>query len=127
MTRSRRSAKDAGTRFESLIAACLAQHVDFRIERRARNGAADRGDLSGIYLSPALGGHPVVAECKDTTRTDLAGWSKQAEVERGNADAAAGVTIAKRHGKGDPLDQWAFMTVRDLISLLTGERPEGDQ
>ena len=39
MTRTRRSAKAAGSRFESEVAAYLAEHIDDRIERRARSGA----------------------------------------------------------------------------------------
>lgn len=124
MTRSRKSARDAGTRHESDIAACLAHHVDFRIERRARNGAKDRGDISGVYLSPALGGHGVVIEAKNTARVDLAGWAAQAETERGNADAIAAVTIHKRYRNATPEDQWVTCTVRDLIALITGQRPE---
>lgn len=51
MTRSRRSAKQAGTRFETAIAAALAAALDDdRIERRTRNGAKDRGDIAGIRL-----------------------------------------------------------------------------
>jgi hypothetical protein len=63
MTRSRRSAKQAGTRFETAIATALADALDDdRIERRTRNGAKDRGDISGIRLH----GQRVVIECKKT-------------------------------------------------------------
>lgn len=49
MTRSRRSAKTAGTRFETAITTALAEAlVDDRIERRTRNGSRDRGDIAGI-------------------------------------------------------------------------------
>ena len=48
MTRTRTSARKAGSAFESLVVALLAEHVDDRIERRARNGSKDRGDVSGL-------------------------------------------------------------------------------
>ena len=127
MTRTRASAKAAGTRHETAIARYLAEHYDDRVERRAKTGGKDRGDLSGIRLSPALGGGRVVAELKNTARTDLAGWQTEAEVERGNDDATVAVVISKRHGVGDPGSQWVHMTVRDLIALLTGSRPEDNQ
>jgi hypothetical protein len=30
----------------------------------------------------------------------------------------------KRHGNNEPGDQWISMTLRDLVALLTGERPD---
>lgn len=122
MTRSRASAKQAGTRFESSIAAYLATHVDDRIERRARNGALDRGDLSGVR---APGGGRVVVECKDYGGQLKPGpWIGEAEIERGNDDALAGAVVAKRRGVTDPGEQFVLMTVRDFTALLTGHRPE---
>lgn len=119
MTRNRKSAKAAGTRLETEIAECLAEHVDDRIERRTRNGSKDRGDIGGVRH---MGGR-VAIECKNVKKLDLAGWVKEADIERGNDDAIAGLVIHKRHGKGDPLDQYVTTTVRDLIALLTGARP----
>jgi hypothetical protein len=54
-------------------------------------------------------------------RLDLAGWVTEAETERGNLDAIAGVVIHKRRGKGQALDQYVTLTVRDFIALLGGE------
>ena len=119
MGRSRASAKKAGTAFESLIAKCLSVHVDDRIERRARSGSSDRGDIGGWRF----GGHRLVIECKDVARLDLSGWVDEAETERGNDDALAGFVIHKRRGHGDPLDQYVTTTLRDLVALTTGERP----
>lgn len=121
MTRSRASARQAGSRFESLIAAYLAEHVDDRIERRAKNGAKDRGDIAGLRAH----GLRVVAELKDYGGQIKAGeWLKEADIERGHDDAAVGVVVAKRRGVGDPGAQIVLMTVRDLIVLITGQRPE---
>lgn len=124
MTRSRASAKKAGTAFESSVAAYLAEHIDDRIERRAKSGAKDRGDVSGVRSAH---GHRVVVECKDVARTDLAGWVAEAAAEAGNDDALVGVVVAKRRGKGDPGQQWVHMTLADLVALITGERPEVDR
>lgn len=121
MTRNRASAKKAGTAFETLVASYLAAHVDSRIERRTRNGAKDRGDVSGLR---GIFGRRVVVEVKNTARTNLAGWIAEAEIERGNDDALVGLVVSKRHGKGDPGQQWVHMTLADLVALLTGERPE---
>lgn len=120
MTRNRASAKKAGTRFESEVAGYLAANVDDRIERRAKTGAKDRGDISGLR---ALFGKRVVVEVKNTARTNLAGWYAEAEVERDNDDALVGIVVSKRHGVGDPGRQWVHMTLADLVALLTGERP----
>lgn len=119
MSRTRASAKAAGTRHETSVATYLAEHVDDRIERRAKSGARDRGDIGGVRH---MGGR-VVIECKNTTRTEIGRWLGEAEIERGNDDAIAGLVVAKRHGKGDPGDQLVLMTLRDLVALLTGERP----
>ena len=52
MTRTRASAKNAGTAFETLIARHLAEQLaDDRIERRARTGGKDRGDIAGVRLA----------------------------------------------------------------------------
>lgn len=121
-SRNRQSAKNAGTRFETAVARYLAEHVDDRIERRSRNGEKDRGDISGLRTVHGR----VVAECKDTSRTELAQWATEADVERGHDDALAGITVHKRHGKADPADQWVTLTLRDFAALLSGHRPEED-
>lgn len=121
VTRNRKSAKQAGSRFESEIAQTLARVLeDDRIERRAKCGAKDRGDIAGVRLH----GQRIVIEAKNCVRTDLAGWTREAEIERGHDDALAGIVVSKRHGKGDPLDQWVHMTLRELVALLAGHRVE---
>lgn len=116
MGRSRTSAKKAGSSFERLVADYLARYVDDRIDRRVKAGAKDRGDIAGVRVA----GRRLVLECKNTTRTDLAGWTAEAEIERGNDDAIAGVVVHKRHGKGKAEDQWVTMTLRDLASIIAG-------
>ncbi|GAA1891725.1 hypothetical protein [Williamsia serinedens] len=124
MTRNRASARKAGTAFETQIATTLATHLDDdRIERRAKTGAKDRGDIGGVRVH----GQRVVLECKNTARTDLARWAREAHDEAGNDDALVGLVVHKRHGNAQGLDQWVTCTVADLIALLTGRRPEEDQ
>ncbi|MGW9447086.1 hypothetical protein, partial [Bacillus mobilis] len=103
------------------IADYLAKTVDDRIDRRVKTGSKDRGDIAGVRH---MGGR-VVLECKDVTRWDTSGWLREAEIERGNDDALAGMVVAKRRGIADPGQQVVMMTVADLVALLTGERPEG--
>ena len=118
MTRSRASAKQAGTRFESAIAEFLSFRLaDDRIERRAKTGAKDRGDISGVRT---IRGGRVVIECKDTARDNLPAWIREAEVERGNDDAVVGVVAHKKRGSGNPADQYISMTLETFARLLEG-------
>lgn len=121
MTRSLKSAKNAGTALETMMAEYFREWVDDRVYRQTRTGAKDRGDIGGVFAF----GERVVVECKDYGGRLLpASWVAEAEVERGNADAVAAVVIAKRKGTRDPGDQWVLCTVRDLVALLGSERPE---
>lgn len=119
MSRTRASAKAAGTRFETEAVTYLAAHYDDVIERRAKTGGKDRGDISGWRFA----GRRIVAEVKNVSRLNLAGWVTEAETERLNDDATVGLVIHKRHGNGDPGEQYVTLTLRDLVALLTGERP----
>ena len=120
MPRSRVSAKKAGTAFETLISKYLAEHVDGRIERRARAGASDRGDIAGLRAM----GNRVVVEAKDYGgRYRIGPWLTEAETERLNDDAHVGLVVAKRRGTTDPGEQVVILTLRDLVALFTGERP----
>lgn len=121
MARTNSSARQAGARFERQIADWLAKVLDDdRIDRRVKTGAKDRGDIGGVRIH----GQRLMLEAKNTARTDLAGWMAEAETQRGNDDALAGVVISKRHGKGDIADQWVHMTMREFVALLLGHRIE---
>ena len=120
-SRSRASARSAGTRFERQVADALAQALDDdRVDRRVKNGAKDRGDISGIRLH----GQRVVLEVKDCSRLDLPGWTAEAQLEAGNDDALVGLVVHKRRGTADPMRQWVTCTVADLVAILTGQRGE---
>ena len=125
--RSRASAKKAGANFEGCVSGFLAVALgDPRIERRAKSGAKDRGDVTGLVTR----GRGLVVECKDYTGRDrIAQWLKEAEVERGNDDALAGMVVSKL--RGIPADrrkltrmaaQPVTMTLLDLAALIAGDR-----
>lgn len=122
MARNRASAKKAGSLFESQVAGFLADALDDdRIERRAKNGNKDRGDVGGVRTTT---GERVVIECKNTSRIELGVWANEVEKERGNDDALVGVVVHKRVGKGakQMAEQWVTMTLADLAVLLGGDR-----
>lgn len=108
-----------GSRFERETADYLAEHIDDRIDRRVKTGSKDRGDIGGLRVH----GSRVVIECKNVSRLNLGGWVEEADVERGNDDALVGLVVHKRRGTADPGDQYVTTTLRDLVALITGERP----
>lgn len=120
MTRTRASAKQAGATFERREADYLAKVLeDDRIDRRVKTGSQDRGDIGGVRVH----GQRLVIECKDYGGRLMPGpWIAEAETERGNDDALAGIVIAKRRGTTHPGDQFVLMTVDTLTALLTGNR-----
>ena len=117
--RSRRSAKAAGSSFERQAADFLKANGFPFADRRVKSGAKDKGDIGGVHVH----GRRVVLECKNTAKINLGSWAAEAETERVNDDALAGMIVHKRHGKGLPGDQWVTMTLTDLAALLTGSRP----
>jgi hypothetical protein len=119
MSRSRASAKAAGTSFETLVATYLATTFDDRIERRRLAGANDRGDIAGMRVA----NQRVVVECKNYGgQLQVGSWLNEAEVERVNDQALAGLVVAKRRGTTRPGDQIVFLTLENLIALLNGRR-----
>lgn len=119
MGRSLKSAKAAGSSFEKLVADYLAEQIDDRIERRRLEGKNDRGDIGGLRVH----GQKVVLECKNYGgRIEASGWVKEAEVERINDGALAGVVVAKRKGTQVPGEQFVFMTLQDFVALIGGKR-----
>lgn len=116
--RNRQSAKKAGSSFERQTADYLKVTLDDdRIDRRVKGGAKDRGDIAGVRT---IRGARVVIECKNTARTDLPAWLREAAVEAANDDAAIGVVAHKRRGVADPAQQFVTMTLATFAALLTG-------
>ena len=110
MTRSRASAKQAGTRFESAIVAYLVSRGWRHAERRAKTGALDKGDITGI---PG-----VVIEAKDVAKITLAEFLREAQVEAENAGAMVGAAWIKRRGKPSPADAYVVMDGETFTHLL---------
>lgn len=100
-----------GTRWETKIVDYLRGAGVPHAERRARNGARDRGDVAGM---PG-----VVVEAKSAARTELAAWLDEAEAERRNDSADIGVVWHHRRGKSSPADAYVTMTGATLVRLLT--------
>jgi hypothetical protein len=110
MTRTRSSAKAAGTRAETAVALYLRDRGFPHAERRARTGAKDQGDISGL-----LGG---VVEVKDCARLDLAGWIAEAEAEKENAGGWWSAVWHKRRGKSSPGGWYVTLTGATFATLL---------
>ena len=118
MTRNRKSAKTAGTRFETAIAQYLAEQLDDdRIERRRLGGRLDRGDIAGLRHH----GQRLVIEAKDYGGRLLpAQWIEEAHVEAGNDSALCGLVVAKRRGTTNPGTHsglWSYQAAHALRVL----------
>lgn len=112
--------RQKGTLLESATVLFLQARLgDDRIMRMPLNGAKDRGDVAGVRT---LLGEKVAIEVKNHARMDLGTWLREAEIERGNADAQVAVVVHKRHGKGQAKDQLVTMTLEDFAVLLGGVR-----
>ena len=120
MSRALKAAKEAGAWFEGLIAKYLAERLnDDRIERRRLQGANDRGDIASLRVH----GQRVVVECKEYGgRYEIGPWLTEAERERINDQALAGVVVAKRRSTRRPEEQVVIMTMQDFTAILTGTR-----
>ena len=118
MTRTRQSARTAGSRFERQIADHLAARLPGRIDKQPRTGVKDKGDIAGVTTPD---GRRVAIECKNVTRIQLAAWIHEAHAEADNLGADAGIIIHKRHGRSAPDCQWVTMTIADLIAILTNQ------
>lgn len=98
-----RANKRRGAAWESALRNYLVdQGLD--AERVARKGSQDIGDVA-VRMDD---GHEFVIEAKDTTRPDLAGWLREAEVEarqyaqhrRISPDLVHPVVVFKRRSSG---------------------------
>ena len=103
-----------GSTFERLVADHLRDCWNDMIDRRVRTGSKDKGDIANFRV----GGRRVVVEAKNVQRTDLAGWIREAKAEALNDGAVAGIVVHKARGKGGGGDQYATMTLDDLLLLL---------
>jgi Holliday junction resolvase len=111
--------RQKGSSFERLVADHFKDNGFPFADRRVKSGAKDKGDIGGVGVH----GQRLVFEAKNTTRINLGTWAAEAETERVNDEALAGLIVHKRHGKGKAGDQWVTLTVNDLLAILTGTRP----
>jgi hypothetical protein len=107
---SRNKAK--GTRAEAAVVDYLRSLDWPYAERRALNGAKDRGDIAGVL--------DVVIEVKDHAAMSLAAWVDEAVTEGDNDGASIAVVWHKRRGKGSPADWYVTMTGATFTELLAG-------
>lgn len=121
MSRTRKSARAAGTRFEREIADYLSDQLgNPAIDRMVKSGSKDRGDIANVTDS---WGRRLAIECKNAHRLDLPAWTREAQQEAEHYNAHAGVVVHKRHGVGDPGQQWVTLTLDTLIRLIRKETP----
>ena len=98
MSRSRASAKKAGTQFETECSRFLSEKLKRKVTRMPKTGSLDKGDLYGLEIY----GVPMVGECKSPGRTSswsVSGWWKETEVEMDNFLTEYGILIIKRFQK----------------------------
>lgn len=109
---------EKGTKFETAICGYLSRVLGATIERRAKHGTNDTGDISGVFI----GDKPVVIEAKDRAKLAFPQWLDEAEVERENADAEYGVVVAHRKGKGASSmgEQYVVMTLETFAAIIAG-------
>jgi Holliday junction resolvase len=112
--------RQKGSSFERMIADYFKAHGFPFADRRVKSGSRDRGDIGGVHAHDQR----LVFEAKNTAKISLGTWANEAEAERINDEALAGVIVHKRHGKGKAGEQWVTMTLADLTSILTGKRPQ---
>lgn len=103
--------KQRGTRFETDVVRYLNEQ-GVSCERRALQGAADKGDIAGI--------RGWVLELKCHREMALGSWAKEAAVEAARDNAAQWAVIHKRrmHGIQD-----AFVTIplSTFVKILKGD------
>lgn len=114
-------AKAKGTRMETAVTSYLREtfeDAEGAIHRAALHGTQDQGDVHGLFFH----GGKVVLEVKNCRRYEPKEWLRQAERERGNADAAYGVVVFHVNGIGlDNMgEQGVLMTLETFCKLIGG-------
>lgn len=111
-------ATQKGTWFEGRVADFLEARLGTGyIERKAKTGAADEGDIAGVRLPD---GGRVAVECKNRSTFKLAEWMAEARTEAQNYRAEIGVVVFKRPGVGAARmgDQFVLMGLEEFARLL---------
>jgi len=106
--------KQKGTAWERAVVDYLRSNGQPYAERRALNGALDKGDVSGI---PG-----VVIECKNEKTVTLGAYADEVKTETANAGASIGVAVVKRRNRGVG-DAYVVMTLDQFASMLADDAP----
>ena len=114
-------AKDKGTRMESAVVAYLRGFfgdTEGTIHRAALHGTGDEGDIHGLSCR----GRRIVLEVKNRRKYEPREWLREAEAERGNADAAFGAVVFHLNGIGieNAGEQAVLMTLETFCRLIGG-------
>lgn len=104
------ASKRKGTTWESAIVDYLRANGVPHAERRAPNGARDRGDIAGL---PG-----VVLEAKAAAKLELGAWLAEAEAERVNDGADVAAVWVKRRGRAGAGDGLVVITPATWMTVL---------
>lgn len=124
--RSRKTAKDNGTRMETAVESYLQWALDdLRIQRLRLHGSKDVGDIGNVFFH----GQPVCVEVKWTRTMNAAGHMREAVREAGNADSPYPWVVQKRDGVGITslrglARQHAYTRVEVLDAMLAISPPQ---
>lgn len=110
MSRTRASAKKAGTSWETEIVNELIAHGWPYAERRRLSGALDKGDIAGVA--------GVCIEAKNAARIELAQWLDEVTREKNNAGAAVGAVWMKRRGRSRAAQGYVLLDGATFMQLL---------
>lgn len=102
--------KIKGTAGESAVVKWLCENGHPHAERRALQGAADKGDIAGL---PG-----VMIEVKNVKADMWGKWLAETEIETRNAKADVGMLVRKRVGRSDPGQWFAVMNLETANRLL---------
>lgn len=105
--------RDKGTKFETMVAAYLAEVLGADAHRLGMGGANDRGDVH-------VDGLGVTIECKNCQRMELAAWLDEAVRESERAQTALGAVVHHRKGRGSArvADSYVTMRLGDFAALM---------
>jgi len=105
--------KAKGTAWESAVVEYLRSNGQPYAERRALNGALDKGDITGV---PGC-----MIECKAEKVIDLAGYLDEVKVQTKNAGVPLGFAVVKRRNRpvGDAYVVLSLSAMMELIGDAT--------
>src|SRR5574344_1892182 len=118
--------RQTGTRAESACTRFFRAHGFGGADRQPLRGGLDQGDIA---LAPGF-----VAEVTSYAQAAtgqpppalLAKWMSECQTERINARADHGPLIVRRKGTTDVGRWWAYVPLRDLVTLTSGRTVAAD-